>query len=50
MYDGFMFPLHVTEELDPWPEMNVRRRRWVSIIRIVIELSLFMSRLHQTRE
>ncbi|KAJ8636030.1 hypothetical protein MRB53_010297 [Persea americana] len=31
MYDGFMFPLHVTEELDPWPEMNVRRRRWVTV-------------------
>lgn len=43
MYDGFMFPLHVTKELDDWPEMNVRRRRWVSIIKIIVELLLFAS-------
>ncbi|KAJ6794454.1 nudix hydrolase 17, mitochondrial-like [Iris pallida] len=29
-YEGFMFPLHVTEELTNWPEMGARKRRWVS--------------------
>lgn len=29
-YEGVMFPLNVTEELSYWPEMAVRKRRWVS--------------------
>ncbi|PKA53553.1 Nudix hydrolase 17, mitochondrial [Apostasia shenzhenica] len=29
--EGIMFPLNVTEELDNWPEMSVRQRRWVSV-------------------
>lgn len=28
-YEGHMFPLLVKEQLDPWPEKNVRRRLWV---------------------
>lgn len=30
-HEGIMFPLNVTEELAHWPEMNVRKRRWVTI-------------------
>ncbi|XP_008812471.1 nudix hydrolase 17, mitochondrial-like [Phoenix dactylifera] len=30
-YEGIMFPLNVTEELVHWPEMDVRKRRWVTI-------------------
>ncbi|BAF19223.1 nudix hydrolase 21, chloroplastic [Oryza sativa Japonica Group] len=29
-YEGFVFPLRVTDELDRWPEMAARRRSWVS--------------------
>ncbi|XP_039124144.1 nudix hydrolase 17, mitochondrial-like [Dioscorea cayenensis subsp. rotundata] len=31
MHEGVMFPLNVTEELVRWPEMNVRKRQWVSV-------------------
>ncbi|XP_008803888.1 nudix hydrolase 17, mitochondrial-like [Phoenix dactylifera] len=30
-YEGIMFPLDVTEELVDWPEMDVRKRRWVTV-------------------
>lgn len=29
--EGIMFPLKVTEELNHWPEMSARNRRWVSV-------------------
>ncbi|CAH9083494.1 unnamed protein product [Cuscuta europaea] len=29
--EGHMFPLLVNEELDCWPEMNIRQRHWISI-------------------
>uniref|UniRef100_A0A0D9WNZ6 Nudix hydrolase domain-containing protein n=1 Tax=Leersia perrieri TaxID=77586 RepID=A0A0D9WNZ6_9ORYZ len=29
-YEGFVFPLRVTDELERWPEMAARRRSWVS--------------------
>ncbi|KAH8483181.1 hypothetical protein H0E87_027811 [Populus deltoides] len=28
-YDGYLFPLHVKEVLDFWPEKNNRQRKWV---------------------
>lgn len=28
-YEGYMFPMLVEEQLDLWPEKNVRRRIWV---------------------
>lgn len=31
IYEGIMFPLHVTEELPNWAEMDVRKRRWVTV-------------------
>ncbi|KAL5570901.1 hypothetical protein UlMin_020498 [Ulmus minor] len=31
-YDGYMFPLLVQEELDFWPEMNFRQRKWMSVL------------------
>lgn len=31
LYEGIMFPLKVTEELTYWPEMEVRRRKWVTV-------------------
>ncbi|KAJ0988642.1 hypothetical protein J5N97_006998 [Dioscorea zingiberensis] len=31
IHEGIMFPLNVTEELVRWPEMDVRKRRWVSV-------------------
>ncbi|KAK8926179.1 hypothetical protein KSP39_PZI018460 [Platanthera zijinensis] len=30
-YEGIMFPLNVTEGLSCLPEMEVRKRRWVSV-------------------
>ncbi|XP_021891386.1 nudix hydrolase 18, mitochondrial-like [Carica papaya] len=30
-YEGYMFPLFVQEELDIWPEKNVRKRQWVNV-------------------
>ncbi|KAK9902359.1 hypothetical protein M0R45_001598 [Rubus argutus] len=30
-YDGYMFPLRVEEQLDFWPEKNLRQRTWVSV-------------------
>ncbi|XP_075490866.1 nudix hydrolase 17, mitochondrial-like isoform X1 [Primulina tabacum] len=30
-HEGSMFPLLVTEELDVWPEKDVRRRVWMSV-------------------
>ncbi|KAL0464049.1 UNVERIFIED_CONTAM: Nudix hydrolase 17, mitochondrial [Sesamum latifolium] len=30
-HEGSMFPLLVTEELDVWPEKNVRRRIWMTV-------------------
>lgn len=31
LYEAIMFPLNVKEELPYWPEMEVRKRRWVSV-------------------
>lgn len=28
-YEGYMFPLHVQQQLDSWPEKHLRRRIWV---------------------
>ncbi|KAG5052923.1 hypothetical protein JHK87_005121 [Glycine soja] len=30
-YEGYMFPLLVQEQLELWPEQNVRQRIWMSI-------------------
>ncbi|XP_071702977.1 nudix hydrolase 17, mitochondrial-like [Rutidosis leptorrhynchoides] len=30
-YDGYMFPLLVKEQLDFWPEKDIRQRFWVSV-------------------
>ncbi|KAK6927828.1 NUDIX hydrolase domain, partial [Dillenia turbinata] len=30
-YEGYLFPLLVEEQLDFWPEMNVRQRKWMSV-------------------
>ncbi|XP_072991663.1 nudix hydrolase 18, mitochondrial-like [Typha latifolia] len=30
-HEGIMFPLNVTEELVHWPEMDVRKRSWVTV-------------------
>ncbi|XP_072953738.1 nudix hydrolase 17, mitochondrial-like [Typha angustifolia] len=31
IYEGVMFPLNVTKELLQWPEMAVRKRKWVTV-------------------
>ncbi|KAG5013284.1 hypothetical protein JHK86_025545 [Glycine max] len=31
MHEGYMFPLLVKKELDNWPEMNTRKRRWMTV-------------------
>ncbi|XWS46415.1 hypothetical protein CRYUN_Cryun14cG0063900 [Craigia yunnanensis] len=31
LYEGYMFPLLVQEQLDIWPEKNVRQREWMSV-------------------
>ncbi|XP_062150806.1 nudix hydrolase 18, mitochondrial-like [Alnus glutinosa] len=30
-YDGYMYPLHVREQLDFWPEKKHRQRKWMSV-------------------
>lgn len=30
-YEGYMFPLHVQQQLDSWPEKHLRRRIWMSV-------------------
>ncbi|EEF31368.1 nudix hydrolase 18, mitochondrial [Ricinus communis] len=30
-YEGYMFPLLVQEQLEFWPEKNVRERKWMSV-------------------
>lgn len=30
-YEGYMFPLLVTKQLDLWPEKNVRQRIWMTV-------------------
>ncbi|KAL3510485.1 hypothetical protein ACH5RR_029886 [Cinchona calisaya] len=30
-HEGYMFPLFVTEQLDLWPEQNVRKRIWMNL-------------------
>lgn len=30
-YEGYMFPLLVKEQLELWPEKNVRRRIWMTV-------------------
>ncbi|XWS50861.1 hypothetical protein CRYUN_Cryun12cG0125900 [Craigia yunnanensis] len=30
-HEGHMFPLLVEQELDRWPEKNIRKRKWVTI-------------------
>lgn len=30
-YEGHMFPMFVKEQLDTWPEKNLRRRIWVCL-------------------
>ncbi|KAI4299610.1 hypothetical protein L6164_033052 [Bauhinia variegata] len=31
LYEGYMFPLLVQEQLEFWPEQNVRQRTWMSV-------------------
>ncbi|KAF4373502.1 nudix hydrolase 4 isoform X2 [Cannabis sativa] len=31
VHEGYMFPLLVSEELDLWPEKNLRNRQWMSV-------------------
>jgi hypothetical protein len=35
MHEGYMFPLLVSKELDNWPEMNLRKRKWVSVYNLL---------------
>ncbi|XVF50418.1 hypothetical protein PTKIN_Ptkin04bG0098200 [Pterospermum kingtungense] len=30
-HEGHMFPMLVTQELDGWPEKNIRKRKWVTV-------------------
>uniref|UniRef100_I1K5L4 Nudix hydrolase domain-containing protein n=2 Tax=Glycine max TaxID=3847 RepID=I1K5L4_SOYBN len=30
-YEGHMFPMFVKEQLDTWPEKNLRRRIWMTV-------------------
>ncbi|CAM8948113.1 unnamed protein product [Rhodiola kirilowii] len=31
LYEGYMFPLLVTEQLEFWPEQHARQRTWMSV-------------------
>lgn len=35
MHEGYMFPMLVSKELDNWPEMNLRKRKWVSLYELL---------------
>uniref|UniRef100_A0A0D9VKP4 Nudix hydrolase domain-containing protein n=1 Tax=Leersia perrieri TaxID=77586 RepID=A0A0D9VKP4_9ORYZ len=34
-YEGFMFPLRVTDELPQWPEMSSRNRTWATVQQVM---------------
>ncbi|XP_006647851.1 nudix hydrolase 21, chloroplastic [Oryza brachyantha] len=34
-YEGFMFPLRVTDELHQWPEMASRKRTWATVQQVM---------------
>lgn len=34
--EGHMFPLCVKEQLDSWPEKDIRRREWVSLNSLIL--------------
>ncbi|KAL7611659.1 nudix hydrolase 18, mitochondrial [Lactuca sativa] len=34
LYEGHMFPLLVKEQLDLWPEKDIRQRYWVSVSKV----------------
>uniref|UniRef100_A0ACD5ZII5 Uncharacterized protein n=2 Tax=Avena sativa TaxID=4498 RepID=A0ACD5ZII5_AVESA len=34
-YEGYMFPLHVTDELQQWPEMTSRKRTWATVEQVM---------------
>ncbi|XP_060968921.1 nudix hydrolase 18, mitochondrial isoform X1 [Cannabis sativa] len=36
VHEGYMFPLLVSEELDLWPEKNLRNRQWVCRNEIIL--------------
>ena len=38
IHEGYMFPLHVKEELNDWPEKNIRKREWVSLYPIKLSI------------
>lgn len=31
LHEGYMFPMLVQEQLDQWPEKDLRKRRWMSV-------------------
>ncbi|KAE8125860.1 hypothetical protein FH972_020629 [Carpinus fangiana] len=31
MHEGYMFPLHVSQQLDRWPEEKLRLRKWMTV-------------------
>ncbi|MED6167468.1 hypothetical protein PIB30_002950 [Stylosanthes scabra] len=31
IHEGYMFPMLVSKQLDNWPEMNFRKRRWMTV-------------------
>ncbi|XP_054788016.1 nudix hydrolase 18, mitochondrial-like [Prosopis cineraria] len=31
VHEGYMFPLLVKQQLEDWPEKNIRKRRWMSV-------------------
>lgn len=32
--EGYMFPLFVTEQLELWPEKNIRQRKWMNVAEV----------------
>lgn len=44
-HEGYMFPLFVEEQLDSWPEKDIRSREWVSLINQILcgAISLYRS-------
>lgn len=39
-HEGHMFPLCVEEQLDSWPEKDIRSREWVSLNTLCCDLLL----------
>ena len=46
MHHAYMFPLLVNEQLDLWPEQNIRQRKWVCVLLFTLKNSMICDYHH----